>query len=106
MSNLKNKVGFPILCSSRNMFCLCRKLSYIILFFMNALWALDTIWFRSPLNLTAIILDTSLATLSKRLIGLKSFRDFAFAFFGIRITCSLFSKLKYWSCWLKKLTAS
>ena len=73
-----------------------RKLSWMLLFLMNALWHLETKESNRGANLFARSLVNNFAKLCMRLIGRKSVTRMASAFFGSRIILAEFSSSKPW----------
>jgi len=95
--SFKKSVGFFALCSSLMRFCAYRKLSYMLLLLIKALWALDTKLSDSKESLAVSNLEISFAKLWDKLIGLKSPTVEASSLFGNSTMWALFSRLKCWS---------
>lgn len=73
MSNLKNKEGVLVVCRLRITFWVYKKLSWIHLFLMKALWQGEMIEFRWEAKRFANNLQKNLLTLWIRLIGWKCY---------------------------------
>ena len=93
MSSLKRSVGVRDLWRRLAKFLTYKKLSWMLLVFMKALWALETSLFMCGASLVAIILVISLAIAWMRLMGLKSVTSSAPSFLGMR---AIFAEFSQW----------